>query len=282
MRTLVAWMLTVILLGLVPSVSHAGGSKKEPTDADHREAAIEWAMGFMIRHAPPGRKTHYIDAQETKEEALKRYRSIAEDLVEVVYDPNTAPVFPGLSGRSRTLSVILGIALHESGFGKHVDKNIGPYARGDQGNSWCLMQMNVGKGRAWKNAGGWNIKEDRPWKFGDKAEDIVQGASGPEMVQDRRKCFTEALRLIKVSFRACKRNTFYHRLNVYASGSCKYGSKGSAKRMRAATKFWDSSEEQREGFEDPVVVSWVQQELERREKAAKGGSDKSARGKPSD
>lgn len=289
MRSLIAWMVAIILVGVtLPGVTQAQGTKKddtssekeaekaddkdEKTDKEHREAVIKWVMSFMTKHAPPGRKTYYVEAQETKEEAEKRYRSIAEDLVEVVYDPNTKPAFQGKTGRARTISVMLGIMLYESGFGKHVDFGVGKYGRGDNGNSWCLMQMNVGKGRAWARGGGWNIKHDRPWRYGDKKEDIVIGASGPEMVKDRRKCFTEGLRLIKLSFRSCRKQPFNLKLLVYASGKCdptiKAAVVGSRLRMKAATKFWETSTELRKEFKQPPVVAWVKAELERREKAA--------------
>lgn len=287
MRSLIAWLVAIVLVGVtLPGVTHAqtkkddtsekaekkADDKDEKSDKEHREAAIKWVLSFMTQHAPPGRKTYYVEAQETKEEAEKRYRSIAEDLVEVVYDPNTKPAFAGQTGRARTISVMLGIMLFESGFGKNVDFGVGKYGRGDNGNSWCLMQMNVGKGRAWSRGGGWNIKEDRPWRYGDEKEDIVQGASGPEMVKDRRKCFTEGLRLIKVSFRSCRKQPFNLKLLVYASGRCdpsiKAAVTGSKLRMKAATKFWETSTELRKEFEQPPVVAWVKAELERREKAA--------------
>lgn len=322
MKSILAWVMTVIVVGLaLPGVAHADDTKKdktsetseeeERTDAEHREDVVKWVVGFIAKHAPPGRKTYYVEAQETKKDAIKRHRSIAEDLVEIVYNPKTKPAFRGKTGRARTISVMLGIALYESGFGKNVDYGIGKYGRGDGGNSWCLMQMNVGSGRAWKNAGGWNTKHDRPWNYGDKKEDIVVGASGPEMVKDRRKCFTEALRLIKISFKSCRKNSFNRRLNVYASGSCKKGGKGSTLRMKAATKFWVLTKKERKDFDDKPVVAWVKTELanrtvaeakamaakkkaerakqaelekkkKKKKKEAKGGSGKTAKSKSDD
>jgi len=228
------------------------------------EPVIAWILSFMVSVAPPGRTTYYPEAQETKVEATARYESIANDIVEVVYDPATSPLFGGRWGRARTATVILGIMLYESGFAKNVDYGVGKYARGDNGRSWCLMQMNVGKGRPWSRAGGFNIKHNRPWRYGDKKEDLIEGASGPEMVKDRRKCIREGLRLIRLRCRACRRNPLKERLNVYASGNCKWGGKGSRIRMTAAIKFFDESAEKRKKFKDAEVKKVVAELLEKR------------------
>jgi len=286
MKPFVTWMLAIVALSLtLPGFADEDKAKaKTATPAAKATPTmttttpvVDWIVGFMSRNAPPGRTTYYVEAQETKEDAEKRYRSIAEDLVEVVYNPKTKPLFGGSKGRSRTISVMLGIMLYESGFGRNVDYGVGKFARGDNGRSWCLMQMNVGKGRAWKDAGGWNVKHERPWRYGDKAEDIVEGASGPEMVEDRRKCFTEGLRLIRISFRSCRSYPLKERLRVYASGSCKYGAKGSRIRMGAAIKFFDNSREQRKSFVDAEVIKLVGVKIEKKEKAAAIAAAKKAK-----
>jgi len=273
MKPFVAWMLAIAVMSLTLPGSAEGEKDKvapaatTPAAVTTTEPVVDWIVGFMSRHAPPGRTTYYVEAQETKEDAEKRYRSIAKDLVEVVYDPANKPLFGGSKGRSRTITVLLGIMLYESGFGRNVDYGVGKFARGDNGNSWCLMQMNVGKGRAWKNAGGWNVKHDRPWRYGDKAEDLVDGASGPEMVEDRRKCFTEGLRLIRISFRSCRSYPLKERLRVYASGSCKYGAKGSRIRMSAAIKFFDNSRVERKKFVDADIIKLVGVQLTKAKEA---------------
>jgi len=256
-----------------PDKSASKASEEDAPKKTEKELAEEWIISFMVKNSPPGRKTYYVDAQETKEDALTRYKSIAEDIVEVVYSPNTPVVFGGDHGRARTITVILGIMFFESGFGKHVDYNIGKFARGDNGNSFCMMQMNVGTGRTWKGAGGWNIKHHRPWRYGDKKADIVLGATGPEMIADRRKCITEGLRLIRISFRSCRKRPLKEKLLVYASGKCdptiKAAVKGSRLRMTAAIKFWKESKVLWSEFADePVKKQVVAMLADRAEKAA--------------
>lgn len=276
-------LVALILMGLAfPNTTFAEGSAKpvaeegkpialkvdvpQPaaTPAEARELAMAWIMSFMTKHAPPGRKTYYVEAQETKEVALKRYKSIASDIVEVIYNKTTKPIFKGANGRARTISIVLGIMLFESGFGRNVDFGVGKFARGDNGNSWCLMQLNVGKGRPWTRAGGWNIVHERPWRWGDKKEDLIPGASGSEMVKDRRLCITEGLRLVRLSFRSCIRRPFKERLNVYASGRCTAGQKGSRIRMTAAIKMYKHSYNQRKLFKDADVMTAVDDILVKR------------------
>ncbi len=274
MKSYITWLLILVATLLTSQVSLADESTEavvqEPQKTE-RVLAEEWVVSFMTKHAPPGRKTYYADAQETKEDALARYASIAKDLIEVVYDPDNKPLFGGSNGRARTVSVMLAVALYESGFGKHVDFGIGKFGRGDAGKSWCLLQINIGSGRVWP--GGWNLKESRPWKPGDDLKDRVQGASGPEMVQDRRLCFKEALRSMRMSFSACAGRPVKERLNAYASGSCAKGSKESRLRLTAAMKFWDDSKEARSKFKDENVKAQVVTDLSKREAATPVAQD---------
>jgi len=229
------------------------------------EPIYAWILAFMVSVAPPGRKTYYAEAQETKEVAMARYQSIAEDIVEVVYNPETKPLFRGKVGRARTVSVILAIMLYESGFMRNVDHGIGKYARGDQGKSWCLMQLNVGKGRTIK----WNTKHDRPARYNDKPEDIFEGYTGKEMVEDRRKCIQEGLKGLWMSFRSCRGMNLplNQRLRVYGSGSCHGAQKGSALRMDTAIRWFRDSNEKRKLFKDVEIVKLVEEKLAKREEA---------------
>lgn len=275
MKPIITLLALIVAMCVLPGTSFAtaGNAQAKAEQAQptkEKELAEEWIVGFIAKHAPPGRKTYYADAQETKEEALKRYHSIARDIIEVVYNPETKPLFGGAYGRARTVTVILGIMLFESGFGRHVDFGVGKFARGDHGNSYCLMQMNVGQGRAWGNAGGWNVVKDRPWRYGDKAEDLVKGATGPEMVADRRKCITEGLRLLKISFHSCRGVPLKEKLLVYASGKCsrsKEAVKGSRLRMTAAVKFWEETRDEWRQFKDEPVKQQLVVMLEKRAQA---------------
>ncbi len=205
------------------------------------QAFILWVMTFITMHAPPGRPQFIPEAQESKEEAVTRYESIAADIYEVLQTEK--PLFRGQSGKARTATVILSLMLHESGFRKDVDTGVGTQARGDNGRSWCLLQQNVGTGRTLA----WNIKEDRPakpiCKGGqvstravpcDLEADVHPGFTGPELVGDRKNCIRAGLRAMRMSFAACGRMSNKDWLRSYASGSCEGGSEASARRMNLA------------------------------------------------
>lgn len=225
-------------------------------DTTDRDLAVAWMMGFMTKNAPPGRQTFYVEAQETKEEALVRYRGIADAIVDVVFDPKSKPLFKGASGRARSASVILAIMLYESGFMKNVDYGVGKFGRGDNGNSWCLLQVNIGSGKTLK----WNTKEDRPARWDDPPGDIFGGYTGPELVSDRKKCVGEAYKAMRLSFTSCRAMNLPldQKLRVYGSGNCNGAEKGSRLRMQTAIKFWDESVGQRT-FKDKAIVASIEQ-----------------------
>lgn len=205
------------------------------------ELVYAWMVGFMVAVAPPGRTTFYAEAQESREVALARYDSIAKDIVEVVFDPQTKPLFTGDQGRVRTATVVLSIMLHEGGFMRNADFGIGKFGRGDGGKSWCLMQINVGKGRTMS----WNTKYDRLPRFGDDPKDIVPGLTGPELVADRKNCIREGLKVLRLSFGACPGLPLEQKLRVYGSGNCNGAVEGSAIRMRSAIKLWETTKKER-------------------------------------
>ena len=239
------------------------GAILDPEASEEDEARLElvkdWIKSFMIDTAPPGRKIYHKDGQETIDDTLKRYDSIADDLVSVVYDPNTKPVFKGPDGRARTISLILSVMLHESGFMKHVDYGLGAHARGDEGESWCLMQLHVGDGRTMK----WNTKEDRPVEWNDPEEDIAEGYTGPEMVKNRRLCIAEGLKILRISFASCSGLPLEDRLRLYASGSCEKGSKESRNRVGKAIR-WFAKSHQKQFTDEQILLAFDNQQRRRK------------------
>lgn len=216
------------------------------------ETLIAWIVSFMVASAPPGRKTYVPEAEETREQAMERYQDIAEDIVEVVYGPDREKsLFRGRYAQSRTVSVILSLMLHESGFRRDVDFGLGKLARGDQGNSWCLMQLNVGTGRTLP----WNTKYDRLARPADPPEEIHTGWTGQELVDDRQKCIRAGLRVVRSSFLSCRRLGRLEWLRVYASGSTEKGSSHSRQRMGLAIRWFDQN---RPTFKDVEIVEMLE------------------------
>jgi hypothetical protein len=183
---------------------------------------IPWLLSTLLSWAPPGRSVEtYPEAKETKEEAVARYTSIANDFLEIAFDPEEKPLFAGneLLARQRTAVLLASIALKESGFRKDVDFGHGKMARGDQGRSVCLMQVNVGK----------EAVEVRGQKW--FAEDLLS---------DRKKCIRAALHRVRRSFNAC-RGPLDVRLAVYTSGNCEKGLRSSSERINAFRRAWSKN-----------------------------------------
>lgn len=173
------------------------------------QAAL-YFLAMMQAWVPTGFDTdaHELKgARETAIETLERFESIANDVTNVVMDPNEPSVFTGDDARMKTGALILGIAFHESGFRKSVDFGT---ERGDNGRSWCMMQINIGK-RLVTNP------NDAPNKWENSYLPTAEGWMGRDLVEDREKCFRAALHIIKNTW-GC--GSLYDHLSVYASGSC--------------------------------------------------------------
>lgn len=173
---------------------------------------VAWLYSIIAAVAPPDKEHRHPSFpgwEETAEERVERYESIASDVVAVAFDPEKKPLFGGALGRARTAALLLAVAYHESGFAKDVDK--GPCYRGkggrsarcDHGKSACLMQIRIGQGTT------------------------QEGWTQDELFADRKKCFSAGLNLMRKSISACRNLDERHRLNAYASGVCERGHRGS-------------------------------------------------------
>jgi hypothetical protein len=168
---------------------------------------INWIFAMMLAQSPPERDAKHQQFGpwvETPQEREARYRSIAEDVWAVAYDPDVKPVYAGPNGRAHTASLLLAVTYMESGWAPDVDK--GPCYRGkkggaqwsrcDGGRSACMAQINIGTGRTLE---GWTQKD---------------------LFDDRRKCLTVATRLLRGSVNACKALGPDAALNLYGQGYC--------------------------------------------------------------
>ena len=209
------------------------------------EQFVAWIVAFIISVSPPGRNSYVPDARETREEAVARYESIARDIVTVVTEEE--PLFSGPTGRIRTASVIMSIMFFESGFRRDVDLGIGKLAKGDNGNSVCMMQLNIGKGRTFA----WNTVKNRPSLPADPADEVVQGWTQQEISADRKKCIRAGYRIMRISFGSGRGLPSLDKLRVYASGSVNGGVKESHARMGMALRYYSAN---RPTFKDGDVI----------------------------
>lgn len=182
-------------------------------------SVIAWIVAALFSLAPfaatrEGRPLTWqrFGADASREVYEARIRSIAEDAAAVVRD--VAPL-PGLS-RSGTLRLMLSVAYFESGFQKDVDYGTGKYGRGDFGRSWCLMQIQVGKGTVGQ------LVRTMP--------DDMRDWTGPDLVSDRKKCFRAGLEMLRRSMAGCPKA----RLSIYATGKCDPDEPKGRQRLRFA------------------------------------------------
>lgn len=176
---------------------------------------IAWLFTFIVAVAPTNRSQHHQEAKETPEEAAARYQFIAADTTTVLWDAANPPLFSGPDGRAKTASVVMSIMQHESSFRKDVDFGMGS-GRGDGGHSWCMMQVKIDGERT----GTWNKVKNRFKQWNDPEVELVQGWTGPELVQDRKKCIIAGYRVMKTSFSMCRALPPPEWLRAYASGNC--------------------------------------------------------------
>jgi len=157
------------------------------------ETLSTWIFAVLVTLSNPERTAKY--SKESVEEMKTRYQSIANDMAEVI--TTSDPLFESSDNLYRTAAVLSSLALYESSFHKSVDEG---HSRGDNGRSWCLMQINLGKS---------NVKigteEMKTWK-------------GKDLVEDRKKCFKVGLEMVRKSINSCNSNNDV--LSVYTSGKC--------------------------------------------------------------
>jgi hypothetical protein len=103
---------------------------------------------------------------------------------------------------SRAASTILtlSVAEAESSFRADVFTGIGPRARGDNGQSFCPMQVKVGDGSITVGGEDW---------FGE------------DLLADPNKCFTAGVQKLRGSLGTCPELEFRDRLSAYITGQCR-------------------------------------------------------------
>ena len=176
-------------------------------------ALVAYLLAAMMAWSPLAEHEYY----ESREETFARYVAIATSVAKVALDPAEAPLFGGPDGRMETGLFMTSVAFYESGgFRRDVELGLGKHGRGDGGRSWCLMQVNIGRGTT----------EER-W-------------SGPELVNDRDKCFRAGLHRMRQSFEHCTEQTFLDRLSGYTDGHCRDGADAAHRRTKRAVQFWEA------------------------------------------
>lgn len=166
------------------------------------------------------------DVKEPKDVTRERFRSIADDLIEVVLDPGEPNLYETDIGRTKSMSVMLSTIYAESRFRRDVD--FGADSAPHRSLDWCLMQIRLGN----------NNHNDSRYKvllYGQSFRyDRTYGLSGHDLITDRKSCFRVGLRMLKYSFDHCGGFNEFG-LSMYLSGSCSKARSVSSERMRIAS-----------------------------------------------
>lgn len=196
----------------------------------------QWLLKRMLNWMPTGR-SFIKDAKETQEDGKARYEKIADAMISVIYDPAEKPLFGGKYGRAKTLALVASMSWFESGYRKDVDLGVGPLGRGDGGQSWCMMQILVGREQLdGKSKNRVSLTKDY-YKLHTSPKDRTVGFGGENLVKDRVACFRVGLHLARRSFHGCRAYHVQDRLGIYGSGGCIKNWEPSRVRVKKAQKW---------------------------------------------
>jgi len=165
-----------------------------------------WILKVLLSIAPVQE-----NSQEKTIDMKKRYESISLDMAEAISE--TKPLFKEKNSEFKTAALLTTIAFYESGFRKDIDSGV---VRGDHGNSWCLMQVNV-----YNNHVRVGTKEIKSW-------------TGQDLVLNRKKCFIAAIESIRESMSFCSKLNAPSYISGYATGKCIKNEKNSVYRWNYA------------------------------------------------
>lgn len=165
----------------------------------------EWVLAAALYFAPLETRPKFAGHEETREEALERYRQISEDIAfaaEETKEPND----------KQQAAWLLAVAIGESGLSRDVDfgpcyRKGGYKSRCDGGTSFTIWQM----------------------KHGSVDGKLYRGR---ELQKDRRLAARAALRAIRGSFSMCRKLPIEDRLSAYGAGRCTEGIKSVQERYR--------------------------------------------------
>ena len=151
-----------------------------------------WILSVLFSIAPSQSSYHENDI-----EFRERYENISKDMADAIIE--TKPIFNDENSNIKTAALLTSIAFYESGFRKDIDYgNI----RGDHGNSWCLMQINV---------------YNQHVRVGNKE---IKSWTGKDLVLDRKKCFIAAIESIRESMNYCSKLKAPSYISGYTTGKC--------------------------------------------------------------
>jgi len=165
-----------------------------------------WLASIVLMNFTPERM--YPNDSEAQAEHIKRVNDITEDIQKVVYDPSHTPWFGGKWARAQEAALVAIISSEETG--GYRPRIINGHKRGDNGSSWCMMSLNIGRGKT------------------------QEGWTGPELIADNKKCLLAGIHAMHRSMNGCRKYGILSGLSIYDTGRCIKGERISVSRISRA------------------------------------------------
>jgi len=181
-----------------------------------------WTMSVMLGFSPlPKTGVKWQEDQtvferrhmaESAADKTTRFRSIARDLVDVIAEDGA---LPGMTKR-QSMALMLSIMSYESSFFRDVDLGVGKGV-GDNGRSYCLMQLQVNEASAPVGPDG---KKNLRLGLMQIRHDVMGAWTGDDVVSDRKKCFRAGRTILARGMGECRDQKAGDKLSAYATGHC--------------------------------------------------------------
>ena len=151
-----------------------------------------WLASIVLMLYPPLKM--YPNDIGLQNQHVLHANEVASDIYDIIYDPLHTSWFNNKWGRAQEAALITIIAAEESG-GLDPEVEAGR-VRGDNGASWCLMAINIGRGKT------------------------KEGWTGPDLIADRKKCLISGLNAVQRSMNICRGLGMLSGLSAYNTGRC--------------------------------------------------------------
>ena len=165
-----------------------------------------WLASIILSNFTPERM--HPNNEELQQAHIEYVNEVVKDIQIIIYDPLYTPWFGGKWGRAQDAALVAIISSEESG--GYRPKVVTGKKRGDNGSSWCMMSLNIGKGKT------------------------PQGWTGSELITDRHKCLLVGIHAMHQSMNACRRYGTLSGLSIYNTGRCIQGERISVFRISRA------------------------------------------------
>ncbi len=165
-----------------------------------------WLVSIILGNFTPERMHPNDEALQAAH--IEYVNEVVGHIQLIVYDPSHTPWFGGKWARAQEAALVAIISSEETG--GYRQEIVTGKKRGDNGASWCMMSMNIGRGKT------------------------KEGWTGPELIADRQKCLLAGIHAMHRSMNGCRKYGILSGLSIYDTGRCIKGERISVSRISRA------------------------------------------------